>query len=149
MNVARDWHLESRFSSLTAAFPIPIDISRALHQSTGKPVARGCRMLEAASLPRAGAIAIALFLVSAPCLRSQTPPSASVLTGVVRAVTGEPLGDVDVSLLGEPGSTRTDSAGRFALRDVPVGNHTVLFRRIGFASLDYRWPARGTTTPPI
>ena len=91
-------------------------------------------MHECARVPRGIAGAIALLLASAACAYGQTlsptPPPVGILTGVVRAVTGEPLGDVDVSLLGEAATTRTDSAGRFTLRDIPIGNHTALFRRI-------------------
>jgi len=77
----------------------------------------------------------------------QTPAPATqvaggLLSGVVRGVGGAPLRDVDVTLLGETASTRTDSAGRFALRDVPPGGHTALFRRIGYRSIEYRWVAQ-------
>lgn len=45
-------------------------------------------------------------------------------------------------MLDESPSTRTDTAGRFTLRNVAAGNHTVLFRRIGYRSVEYRWSAR-------
>jgi hypothetical protein len=94
--------------------------------------------------------AVALFarFATAAWGHSQTSavPAASgaggSLSGIVRDVTGAPLVDVNVTLLGEAAATRTDSAGRFALRDVPVGGHTTLFRRIGYRSVEYRWVAR-------
>src|SRR3954470_14954827 len=73
---------------------------------------------------------------------AQNPPAPGSLSGVVSDVSGAPLPGVTVSLLGETPTARTDSAGRFALRDVPVGGHTALFRRIGYRSVEYRWAAR-------
>ena len=76
---------------------------------------------------------------------AQTPAvtvAVGALSGVIRDVGGVPLRDVEVTLLGESGTTRTDSSGRFALRDVPAGSHTALFRRIGYRSVEYRWVAQ-------
>lgn len=70
------------------------------------------------------------------------PPAVGALSGVVRDANGHPLPDVNVSLLGEPPATRTDTAGRFVLRNVPVGPHTTLFRHIGLRSVEYKWVAR-------
>jgi hypothetical protein len=70
------------------------------------------------------------------------PAPTGSLSGVIRDLNGAPLPDVTVSLLGESNATRSDSAGRFALRNVPVGSHTALFRRIGYRSIEYRWNAR-------
>jgi hypothetical protein len=75
-------------------------------------------------------------------LGAQTAATGA-LVGVVQDVNGSPLADVSVTLLGESASVRTDSAGRFALRDVAVGGHTALFRRIGYRSVEYRWTAQG------
>jgi hypothetical protein len=89
---------------------------------------------------------LALFLIGTAA-RDQTPaPRAGIvggsLAGIVRNATGAVLADVSVTLLGETAATRTDSGGRFALRDVWPGNHTALFRRIGYGSVEYRWIAR-------
>ena len=84
------------------------------------------------------------LVLAATIVRTQTPalgPPGGSLSGVVRDVAGVPLSDVNVTMLGESGAARTDSTGRFALRAVPPGNHTALFRRIGYRSVEYRWIA--------
>lgn len=96
-----------------------------------------------------GTSIIALIVIVAVALRagaqspapSRMPPVTGSLSGVVRDIAGAPLPDVDVTLVGEALSTRTDIAGAFVLRDVPVGTHTTLFRRIGYRSVEYRWLA--------
>ena len=92
---------------------------------------------------RVALLALALF---ATILPGQTPDSVGRvagggLTGVVHDITGQPLVGIDVSLFGEAAATRTDSTGHFALRDIPPGRHTALFRRIGYRSVEYRWVA--------
>jgi hypothetical protein len=69
-------------------------------------------------------------------------PAAS-LSGVVRDVSGGPLAGVAITLQGESFSTRTDSAGHFALAGIPAGSHSTLFRRLGYRSVEYRWVAEG------
>jgi hypothetical protein len=81
-------------------------------------------------MTRATILAFALIATAAS---AQAPtPSAAIaggsLYGVVRDVTGATLTNVNVTLLGETAATRTDSGGHFALRDVPPGSHTALFR---------------------
>jgi hypothetical protein len=75
---------------------------------------------------------------------AQTPatPADAALTGVVRDASGSPVDGVDVALVGETRSVRTDSTGRFALRSLGAGGHTALFRRLGYQSVEYRWVAR-------
>lgn len=85
--------------------------------------------------------AATLVAFCAATMRGQTPPGGA-LVGVIRDPAGDALADVNVTLVGERVATRTDSAGGFALRDVPPGTHTALFRRIGFRSVEYRWVAR-------
>jgi hypothetical protein len=70
------------------------------------------------------------------------PISGGTLSGIVRDAAGAPMADVNVTLVGETAATRTDSTGSFALRDVPPGAHTALFRRLGYRSVEYRWTAR-------
>lgn len=84
-------------------------------------------------------LVVSALLVPQAVCRAQFSAS---LTGVVRDVTGAPLADVSVSLLGETTVTRSDTAGRFTLRDIAPGGHTTLFRRLGYRSVEYRWTAR-------
>lgn len=88
--------------------------------------------------------AFVLFATAPTTLAGQMPVSANpaALTGTVRGEHGAPLALVSVTLIGESVSTRTDSAGVFALKNVPPGSHTVLFRRIGFRSVERRWVAQ-------
>jgi hypothetical protein len=82
-------------------------------------------------------------LLAAATARGQAPAApGAVLSGIVREAGGAPLPQVTVSLVGEAASARTDSAGRFTLRDIPAGGHTALFRRIGYQSVEYRWIAQ-------
>jgi len=95
-----------------------------------------------ADVLRGARVALIAMLVSR-AVYAQTParPTAS-LSGVVRDLGGTPLSDVNVTLVDESFATRTDSAGRFVLYDVPAGAHTTLFRRIGYRSVEYRWTAQ-------
>jgi hypothetical protein len=71
-----------------------------------------------------------------------TAVGGASLSGIVREIDGSPLAGVSVTMLGETTATRSDSAGRFTLRDVSVGSHTTMFRRIGYRSVEHRWIAR-------
>lgn len=92
-----------------------------------------------------------LMALPTAMIGAQTPAPAITgsLAGVVRDVSGTPLPDVNVTLLGEAGTARTDSAGHFTLRDVPPGKHTTLFRRLGYRSVEYRWTAQAGTSLQI
>jgi hypothetical protein len=93
---------------------------------------------------RAACVALALLAttVAGQTPSPATPVAGGALSGVVRDVAGAPLAGVAVTLLGETAATRSDSAGRFAIHDVPPGNHTALFRHIGYRSIEYRWLAQ-------
>jgi hypothetical protein len=85
---------------------------------------------------------------------AQSPPSmtavnSGALSGVVRDAAGSPIANVGVNLIGESLATATDSAGTFTLRAIPPGNHTALFRRIGYQSVEYRWTVRSGVTLQI
>jgi hypothetical protein len=93
---------------------------------------------------RREALFVLLGLLTGMRLPAQAAATTATgsLAGVVRDPVGTPLADVSVTLQGEAIAARSDSAGRFALADVPVGSHTALFRRIGYRSVEYRWTAQ-------
>jgi carboxypeptidase family protein len=69
----------------------------------------------------------------------------SVLTGTVREdSTGRPLSGVEVSVDGVRQTTRTDSAGKFAIT-VPSGSPTATFRLLGYQASKQRFIARRDT----
>ncbi|MEP6619385.1 MAG: carboxypeptidase regulatory-like domain-containing protein [bacterium] len=99
---------------------------------------------------RYGIVVVAGLGLGSVNLAGQTPagPTGS-LAGVVTDAGGAPLSNVEVTLLGESGGARTDSSGRFILRDVLVGGHTALFRRLGFRSVERRWQSRPSAISEI
>lgn len=71
------------------------------------------------------ALLLSLALPCAP-LAAQ---DASVISGrVLRAGTGEPVADVILRVRGSDASAVSDAAGRFVLRGLPVGSHTLEVR---------------------
>ena len=79
--------------------------------------------------------AIPLFLIAAGLPASTASAQGTRTTelrGRVVSRTEAPLGGAEVRILGDSVSATTDSAGRFVLRQVPLGARTVLVRRIGF-----------------
>lgn len=94
-------------------------------------------------------LATAILLASSAVIvnaQVTTAMPGGTLLGLIRNADGDPLSDVSISLVGEPHATRTDSTGRFALRGIPAGAHTALFRRIGYRSVEYRWSIRSGVT---
>lgn len=94
----------------------------------------------------AGLCAAALIL-HAPLLAAQAP-DRTLLGRVTVAGSGEPVAGAAVSVEGTVLATRTDSLGRWVLRDVPMGSQVVVFQRIGFAParIPVVVPARGVLT---
>ena len=80
----------------------------------------------------------AVLLLTA-CHRT-TPglPAAAggAVAGVVRVAGGGPQAGVRVRVAGTGLTTRTDAAGRYALRRVPAGEHWLQFRAAGLVPLD-------------
>ena len=75
---------------------------------------------------------IALMFAAASQIAAQ-----SSLTGIVREdLTLQPLGGVEIAVVGTDQSARTGSDGRFALRSLPSGQHIVSVRSVGFVPLD-------------
>lgn len=87
-------------------------------------------------------ILMALLIWNASPLLSQTGPTipvaSSSINGIITNASGTPLFGVNVALLAEDGGTVSDSTGRFALREIRPGGHTLLFRRIGYRSVERR-----------
>ncbi len=59
-------------------------------------------------------------------------PQTATLAGSVRNGDGQPLPNVEVSVLGTPSTTRTTVDGKFQLDHLPAGTLTVEARRIGY-----------------
>jgi len=84
---------------------------------------------------RAARLSLA-FLLFAASLQMRAQEPRGVLLGTVRdALTGSPLSQASIVLLAAdpPMGAATDSAGRFTLRDVPVGLHAVRATVVGYA----------------
>jgi len=64
------------------------------------------------------------------------------LAGFVRDSAGRPIPSAEVLLLETTYATRSDSAGHFVLPNIPPGSHRVWFRRLGYTSSQFDWPAR-------
>src|SRR4051812_7930651 len=88
-------------------------------------------------------IALSSIALGAGAADAQT----ATLTGIIRDSTGSPLPAVEVLLTETTRTARTDDRGRFALANVPPGAYRVWFRRLGYSSTQFDWPASlGQTT---
>ncbi|MEO7999531.1 MAG: carboxypeptidase regulatory-like domain-containing protein, partial [Gemmatimonadaceae bacterium] len=89
---------------------------------------------------RALATTIAMLVCRVSLVAAQatqtTPVANGSIGGLVTSATGLPLLGVNISLTGEEGGTVSDSAGRFVLREIKPGGHTLLLRRIGYHSVE-------------
>lgn len=65
--------------------------------------------------------------------QSQAVPSGTLAGVVLAARNGEPIGRARITILGAARITSTDASGRFRMADLPVGDHRVLVRGLGFA----------------
>ena len=92
--------------------------------------------------------AAALLLGAAPVARAQGGASGAgaasfgIIRGTVRDSADHPVVGADVAV-GPEIRTRTDSAGAFELRNVPVGARVLLVRRVGYAPLTSFWDVGG------
>jgi len=85
------------------------------------------------AVPPAKVLLILGAICTAGNLPAQGPgPRPAQLRGVVRTAQKAPVPDVEVALLGTTYVANTDSAGRFAVLDIPPGEYLVRVRRIGF-----------------
>src|SRR5215470_4572566 len=82
--------------------------------------------------------AVAAFTKTAA---AQETPTAT-LAGFVRDSAGRPVPSAEIVLIGTTYAARSDSAGQFALSNIPPGAYRVWFRRLGFGSSQFDWSAR-------
>ena len=61
--------------------------------------------------------------------------ATGILEGTVTVVSGSPLPDVQVAVVGTPRGARTDDAGRFRIPGIAPGSYQVRAQRIGYASM--------------
>ena len=108
----------SRLVSLLAASIFPKALSRG---------ARAARF--------AGALcALAVASHASAQQQQQTATGRATVTGVVTDATSEaPIPGATVSIPGTPFQATTDEAGRYTLRNVPMGNHTIDAKRVGYS----------------
>jgi hypothetical protein len=66
------------------------------------------------------------------------------LSGRVLSAGGQPLGDVEITVMEGDRSTKSSRNGAFELKKVPVGEHVVRLRRIGYAMRDTTIRVTGT-----
>jgi len=76
-------------------------------------------------------LALVLF-ASAATLSAQT---GALFRGRVTDSLGTPLGGVQVAIVEAHLTTRTDTAGRFAIRDIPPGTYHMVLRSPGFGPI--------------
>jgi TonB-dependent SusC/RagA subfamily outer membrane receptor len=85
------------------------------------------------SIPRAGALALALLLVTSTApLAAQTPATGTVRGRVVDGASGRGLPDVQVLIAETRIGTATGENGQFTLTGVPVGARMLTVRRLGY-----------------
>ncbi len=102
-------------------------------RSAGSPARRASRGILIAAL---------LAVVSSPSLHAQTPDA--ILTGVVHLRNATTtVHDATITVEGTDRTARSDSLGRYTLRNVPAGPQVLLVRRLGYA------PSRTPVTVPI
>jgi hypothetical protein len=62
--------------------------------------------------------------------------SGGTISGVVRDVGGNPIGDAEVYAFPEKNRAKTDSAGKFSIPGLPSGFYHIRVRRIGFRPIE-------------
>lgn len=77
-------------------------------------------------------IAIMLALACAPASGAAQQAATATLSGCVQDPTGRALSSARVWVDGRPDTAVTDTEGRFGIAAIPIGEHVVQIRRIGF-----------------
>ena len=75
---------------------------------------------------------LALLALAGPGAVTAPVPTGTIEGRVTDAVTGEPLNDAAVSVVGTEFSALTNTDGRFRMPGIPAGGHTVKVAIIGF-----------------
>jgi hypothetical protein len=77
--------------------------------------------------------------VCASAAHASAPPANGTIRGVViDSASTTPLAGANIRLVGHKGSAVTDSGGRFLLKDLPAGPHTLRISFVGYETLDLR-----------
>jgi iron complex outermembrane receptor protein len=79
-----------------------------------------------------GRLALAVLLTAILAAPSVAQQTGRVEGTVVKAEDGQPVGGVNVTVLGTGIATVTGTDGAYVLQRVPAGQHTLLFRWLGF-----------------
>ncbi len=77
---------------------------------------------------------LTLLAVAGPGAVIAPVPTGTIEGRVTDAVTGQPLNDASVSVVGTGFSALTNTAGRYSLSGVPAGEHTVKVVILGYAT---------------
>lgn len=71
------------------------------------------------------------------CMLVSLSADTGAITGtVVDATSGDPLPGANIIIVGEPVGASTNSEGRFRLRNLPAGNHTIRVTYIGYRQVE-------------
>lgn len=81
----------------------------------------------------------AVLLLALTCLPvALSAQTTGAITGrVTNAATGQPLGDVQISLVGQDIGTLTQPNGRYLIPNVPTGSYTIEAISLGFTSVSH------------
>ncbi len=60
------------------------------------------------------------------------------ITGTVFSLNGAPIADVNISIVGEPLRTTTDSDGNYIIYNVPSGNRKIMVEKEGYKTMIYK-----------
>lgn len=119
-----------------------LDCASSLALFRRKPAMSKCQragaVQDAGALARGGAVLRLLGLIAALFLFSHFPAQAQdggAVSGVViNSFDGTPLPGATVTVRGTTLATQTDSAGRFELKGLPLGDQALRFSKSGFAA---------------
>ena len=77
---------------------------------------------------------LTLLALAGPGAGTAPVPTGTIEGRVTDVVTGQPLNDAEVSVVGTELSALTNTAGRYSLSGIPAGEHTVKVVIIGYAT---------------